>query len=230
MQGIIGTILGLLLLFIIPGEPAAPTANTSIVEMQNSSYNGGGRVDPQAYKGKTIVIDPGHGGHNPGAIGITGAYEKDINLNVAMGVRERLMASGANVVMTRSGDYDLDLPERVRMANVRDADLFISIHSNTHSSAKVEGIQTFYYGKGSSASLARNIQDQLLETTSAPDKGVLSSSFYVVKNTAMPAALVEVGFISNYEEETKLSNLSYRHHVAEGIYNGIGAYLTEHAG
>jgi N-acetylmuramoyl-L-alanine amidase len=251
MQGIIGTLLALLLVFFAPfsipdkGDnqappsqgppvvtnplPSQPPAQEPPIQEPPTQEPPGQEPpaqQPSVYSGRVIVLDAGHGGTNPGAIGVTGFLEKDLNWNIVLGLKERLEMSGARVILTRWDDYDLTLQQRVDVANNNNADVFVSVHGNTNPDPNISGAQTYWYNGQASQTFAEDVQKNLLSSTRTKDKGILSAPFYVIRHTKMPAILTEVGFISNREEETNLRNLAYRHAVAEGIYNGIGTYLS----
>ena len=180
--------------------------------------------------GKKIVLDPGHGGDDPGAIGkIYGIKEKDVNLDIALKLKGYLEAVGATVYMTRSGDTYPTLLERYTMANNLGAGLFISIHQNSVADPKyytAKGSQVYYYADTTNGTkekaLADNIMVSLNEVLGTQNKGINSTrELAVTKNTKMPSALVEVGFLSNAEEEMKLSTEEYRAKAAAALAQGI---------
>lgn len=182
--------------------------------------------------GKTIIVDAGHGGYNPGAVA-NGSVEKDNNLAVALLLEEQLEEAGANVIMTRSTDRAVangttslrsELQARVDIAERNDGDIFVSIHSNSNDNQSVHGAMTFYGGERSEE-LAETIQKNLVYRTKAQDKGIQMAGFYVIRNTSMPGVLVEMGFVSNPKEAKLLSDPSYRQQVANGIYEGIEEYF-----
>lgn len=183
--------------------------------------------------GKVIVLDPGHGGSNPGAID-NGLREADLNLAVAQQLAAKLRSAGARVVLTRDSDRTVaapgsslsdELAARVDLARREHADIFVSIHTNANSNPAINGAMTFY-GQGKSPLLAQNIQKALIAATGAANKGVAAADFYVISSTPMPAALVEMGFISNAQEAARLGDSTYRAKIAQGIFNGINAYFN----
>ena len=179
--------------------------------------------------GKTIVIDPGHGGPDPGAIGITGYYEKTVNLAVSLQLAPMLARAGARVILTRNADYGPSLWERVNIANTAWADVFVSIHSNAHLQSWANGTETYYYAysanSGGSGYLARQLQQQLVWTLGLKDLGVKTAGFYVISNTRMPSALVELGFVSNYGDEAVLRQPQTHQRAAEALLRGLEAYF-----
>ncbi|EGO63211.1 N-acetylmuramoyl-L-alanine amidase family protein [Acetonema longum] len=183
-------------------------------------------------KGKTIVVDPGHGGSNPGAVD-NNVEEADVNLAVAAMLRNKLAASGANVVMTRTSDRSVaangsslgkELQARLDITNKNKADIFVSLHSNSNPDKKIAGAMTFY-PKGRSSQLASAIQKELIAETDAVDKGISAGTFYVLRNNAVPSVLVEMGFVTNAAEAAKLKTPSYQQRLAEGVYQGIIRYF-----
>jgi len=177
--------------------------------------------------GKTIVIDPGHGGVDMGATGRQGTREKDVNFDVSMRLKEKLEDAGCRVVMTRNDDIFISLYERSHIANALYADLFISIHTNFHPKSEVKGMEIYYYqGRTDSALLAKSIIAKMLEKTQMNSLGVKTNDFVVIREAQMPSTLVELGFLSNYEEENMIRTESFREKAAEGIFQGIIEYYN----
>ncbi len=182
---------------------------------------------PRARQGQlTVVIDPGHGGRDPGAVGIGGLREKDINITVSRRIQASLQAAGINAVMTRSDDRELDLQPRVNIAERADADIFVSIHSNAISMSRpdVNGLETYYYSSG--FRLAQTIQNNILQRTDLRDRGVRRARFYVLVNTSMPAVLVETGFVTGSQDAARFRNPQAVNTIADGITAGILQYLN----
>ncbi len=180
-------------------------------------------------KGKIIVIDPGHGGSDPGATGVTGLREKVVNLSVAKELIPLLELAGADVVTTRSGDHTVSNRARVEIANKAKADLYLSIHANAYSNPDSNGTETYYWSKGENAHasrfLAHQLQREVTSVLGLRDRGVKSSNFYVLTNTIMSAVLVEIGFLTNPEEEELLSKPVTHRETAEAMYEGLKAYF-----
>lgn len=210
----------------------------STVGFVNSRYLSGevstgesGVVDPSnSLSDLTIVLDPGHGAHDVGALGYGSLNEKDVVLDTGLRVQSLLTNTPFNVIMTRSTDVFYTLSERTDMANQANADIFVSIHANAFN-GKASGTETFYYGKASTNSrieeskkLAGYIQVRLLEAMGTKDRGVKSGNYAVIRETTMPAVLVELGFIDNKDDYAKLSTETYRQKSAEAIYYGILDY------
>ncbi|MFM7381800.1 MAG: N-acetylmuramoyl-L-alanine amidase [Microcystaceae cyanobacterium] len=173
----------------------------------------------------TVVIDPGHGGRDPGAIGLRGQQEKVIVLAIARAVARELEAQGINVVMTREDDRFISLKGRVVKAESVKADIFVSIHANAigRGRSHISGLETYHYQSG--ASLARSIHRSILNRVAVRDRGVRRARFYVLRKTSMPSTLVEVGFVTGAEDNRKLANPQYRQRMAEAIAAGIMNYL-----
>jgi len=174
-----------------------------------------------------IVIDPGHGGNDTGAIGIGELREIDVVLSISKQVRDILEQNGVQVVMTREYDQEVELEPRTQLANRVNADLFISIHANAIDMTRpdVNGIETYYFQSRSGQLLAQYIHNSVLQTTGAPNRGVREARFYVLRHTEMPAVLVEVGFVTGAEDAAKLADPAYRSVMAEAIARGILQYM-----
>lgn len=177
-------------------------------------------------KTKTIVVDAGHGGYDGGAV-YERICEKDINLSVALKLEKTLKERGYNVIMTRSTDKFVKLRTRAYIANNANADLFVSIHANAASNAPYFAGAYTYRCPGSSRGLklAKAVQAQICSETGAINRGVMSEYFTVLTATAMPAILVEMGFMSNHNELMNLIDPSYQDKIVEGIARGIDNYF-----
>ena len=184
------------------------------------------------FTGKTIVIDPGHGGSDFGAIGFSGLREKVVNISVAQQLVALLNQAGANVFMTRSGDQSVSHQQRMDLANSSNADLFVSIHANAFTNPESNGTESHYCAENDYSSanrfLAHQLQRELVSVLNLRNRGVKSSNFYVLKNTEMPAALVELAFISNQAEEAILGNAQSQADCAGALFRGIEAYLLNY--
>jgi len=191
-------------------------------------------------KGKTIVIDPGHGAkpggiYDPGAIGATGTKEADINLALALKVRDLLTSNGAKVILTREDETTpLSLEDRSNIANSVGADVFVSIHCDSFSNPDAKGTTTFFYAPSDKYSLqerekrwllANCLQKNLVEELKRADRGVKESNLAVLRNTKTSCALVEVAFISNPEEEALLNDSAFQQRAAKAIVKGIAEYF-----
>lgn len=198
------------------GPPTAPTA--PIYSPDINLPNLGNRR-------AVVVIDPGHGGPDPGAVG-NGLKETEIVLDISRQVTGFLEAQGVQVIMTRNGEYDLDLQPRVDIAERANATLFVSIHANAISLSRpdVNGVETYYYSASGKA-LADTIHRSILESISMDNRGVKQARFYVLRRTSMPAVLVETGFITGGRDKFKLADPSFRTQMARAIAQGILRHL-----
>lgn len=178
-----------------------------------------------------IVIDPGHGGSDEGAK-INAFMEKKLTLITAQMVRRHLEGMGYRVMLTRSKDIYLPLPRRVTMANKIKGSIFISIHFNSAPRQEVQGIEIFYFDSKeawrtkASKRLASTILRATLEETQAASRGVKQGNFHVIRETDMPAILVEGGFMTNKEERSRLRDRDYLNQLAQGIANGVDLYMS----
>jgi N-acetylmuramoyl-L-alanine amidase len=175
-----------------------------------------------------IVLDPGHGGNDPGAVGIGGLDEVEIVTPVSLRVGELLEQQGIDIAFTRTEDVEVDLPPRVSLANRLQANLFVSIHANAISMSRpeVNGIETYYFSSGKD--LAFYVHESLIDATGSNDRGVRTARFYVLRNTDMPAILIELGFVTGDEDARNLSDPDYREILAQAIARGILEYVREY--
>jgi N-acetylmuramoyl-L-alanine amidase len=184
---------------------------------------------PPAPSGRVVVaIDPGHGGRDPGAVGINGLQEKQVVNPISEEVAAILERQGITVVMTRRDDRTLDLQTRARIANQANANLFVSIHANAISMSRpdVNGIET-YFSSESGRRLANTLQASMLAATGMNDRGVKQARFYVLRQTTMPAALVEVGFVTGAQDAPRLADPAWRSTMAQAIARGILQYIQQ---
>jgi N-acetylmuramoyl-L-alanine amidase len=183
-------------------------------------------TSPRVPNGRmVVVIDPGHGGPDPGAIGIGGLQEKGVVLDISRQVAELLEQQGVQAVLTRSDDRDLDLEPRVQLAAQLNARVFVSIHANAISLSRPEinGLETYYYESG--LELARTIHSAVLADLGIPDRRVRQARFYVLRKTKMPAVLVETGFVTGRDDAARLANPEFRRRMAAAIARGILQYI-----
>lgn len=193
-------------------------------------------------KGKenyTVVIDPGHGGIDPGKVGVNDVYEKEINLSIALLLKEILEQNDCKVIMTRTADEGLyqegdsnrkmaDLRRRCQLADESDADVTVSIHQNSFSQESSKGAQVFYQTTSPSGKLlAETLQKQLISSLDPGNRRVAkaNSDYFMLKNTKGTMVIVECGFLSNYEEAEKLTQSTYQRRVAWAIALGTLQYL-----
>ena len=173
-----------------------------------------------------IVIDPGHGGKDPGAIAVNRLYEKEVNLDVAGMLSRELEISGHTVSMTRSTDRFVELDDRVLFSNSRRADLFVSIHADAAPNRSAQGFTVYVARQASRESVAAaEAIRRRLSATGAQDRGVRRADFRVLKKTRSPAVLVELGFLSNAEEARRLARVDYRRQLTDAIREGIDDYF-----
>ena len=171
-----------------------------------------------------IIIDPGHGGEDPGALG-SHSKEKDINLSISLLLRDKLRRSGINIVMTRESDVFVDLDDRCTIANKNKADYFISIHCNSAENNDATGLETYCISSGGKAyELAKVIQKEMIAYLSVRDRGVKFANFYVLRETDMPAVLIENLFISNPNEEVLLNDAKWQEGMADRLAQTIAVY------
>lgn len=175
-----------------------------------------------------IAIDAGHGGKDQGC-SAENVLEKDLNLKIALKTQKLLEAHGYKVGMVRDDDTFVKLGSRSEYANQRNAKVFVSIHCNSSDSGEGSGIETYYAGEqfSDSRSLAELIQKNLILQTNAADRETKTADYAVIVHTTMPAALVEVGFLSDPDERNLLQKDSYQELLAQGIADGIISYLND---
>lgn len=190
--------------------------------------------------GFCVVIDAGHGGHDPGKIGINGAQEKEINLLIAQKLKKYLEANDVKVVMTReddSGLYDAgasnkkvqDMKRRIALIDETAPQITVSIHQNSYPEEYVHGAQVFFYtGSREGQELAESVQRQLVEKADPENKRQVKAndSYYLLKKTGVPIIIVECGFLSNSQEAEKLCSDEYQEELAWAIHMGILQYLN----
>lgn len=197
----------------VPPPSPSPTSPTSFPTVPNSRI--------------VVMVDPGHGGKDPGAVGIGGLREKDVILPIAQEVAALLEKQGVQAVLTRNSDYFVDLAPRVTMAERVNANLFVSIHANAISLSRpdVNGLETYYFASGQR--LAQTIHNNILQTVPVQNRGVRRARFYVLRKTSMPAVLVEVGFVTGRDDAVKLNDPNHRSQTAQAIARGILQYIQQ---
>lgn len=180
-----------------------------------------------------VILDAGHGGKDRGAR-VQQLTEKTLTLQTCYLTKQYLEALGYRVVMTRARDVFLPLTARVALANRRDPSLFVSIHYNSALSPVVKGIEVYYYGRGDqmrrrvrSQQLARQILSHMALLTKGSCRGVKHGNFQVIRETTMPAVLVEAAFLTNREERQSLASPDYLDKLAKGIALGIDQYVKQ---
>lgn len=175
-----------------------------------------------------VFLDPGHGGVNPGAIGVNGLRESDVNLDVALKTGRILQANNISVRYSRTGDENLSLRERANLANEWGADYFVSIHCNSNVNPVYTGTETFFFREGTVAEdFALTVNNALVAEIETKDLGIFTANFAVLRLTRMPAILVELAFLSNPTEAALLAEPSFRDRCAIGISNGVIEFIAE---
>ncbi len=182
---------------------------------------------PLPLHGLVVVIDPGHGGDDPGALGERDEYEKEFTIDISKRLEKLLLAQGAEVLMCRTKDQNPTLEERTLMGNLNHADLFISVHINSFFRAFSHGTETYYY-KPADQPLAEIIHAHLLKDLGLQDKGLKRARLYVLRNTTMPSVLIEPLFITNSDELALLKTPEFRQKIAQSVANGVLRYRCTH--
>ncbi|MDR9503679.1 SH3 domain-containing protein [Brevibacillus agri] len=184
-------------------------------------------IRSQALSGKLIVVDPGHGGNDNGATGSSfSTLEKTVNLQVSLLLRNKLEAAGAKVIMTRADDRKLTLQQRVDVAVQNKADIFVSIHHNTHPNTATNGSIVFFYHQGNSSKLASLVQNELVKATNYKDLQSRFGDYFVLRENSVPSILAEIGFLSNYNDEIRVRSEKQQDLAAEGLFKGIVQYFN----
>ncbi len=188
-----------------------------------------------------IVLDAGHGGSDPGAVGVNGLYEKTVNFDVVNRIKAILEGRGYEVALTRDSDITLSLAQRVAITNSLAPDLFVSVHANAHTNSSINGSLVLYYDKDypqadyppsdamaaltpESKRLAQLVQDAMVKSAGTVDRGLVPSAVYVARMGSVPSILVETAFLSNAGDAANLADADFRQRLAAGIAVGIEAY------
>ncbi|WP_213158179.1 N-acetylmuramoyl-L-alanine amidase [Parachlamydia sp. AcF125] len=193
-------------------------------------------VSKRHHAKKLIVIDAGHGGDDAGAEA-TNYTEKHLNLATARLLRVYLKQLGYSTAMTRDADFFVSLDKRASFANSKNPVLFVSLHYNSAPNKKAEGIEVYYYHSEKdkkrttqSKILANSVLEKVIQATSAKSRGIRAGNFAVIRETHMPAILVEGGFLTNEKEVKNIKDPVYLKKLAWGVAQGIAQYLSTHAG
>lgn len=181
-------------------------------------------ISEPSLRAHIVAIDAGHGGRDPGAIGPTGLYEKEVVLDVALRVRELLVRSGVRVIMTRETDTFVELADRSRLARAQGATAFVSIHANASTRPAANGSET-YYLTPQSLVLAQMMQEELGRVPGLANRGVRTANFQVLRENDVPAVLVEVAYLSNVDEEARLRAAAFRQRLAEAVARAVHRFL-----
>lgn len=213
-------------------------ASPSSYEQTSSSFPSDGNTQDQAVqtekmpnrkeplKGKTIVLDPGHGGVDSGTTSITGTHEKALTLSIAKVVEQKLKNTGAHVLMTRPDDTYISLEQRANLSNQNHADAFISFHYNWSNDPSAKGLTDFYYQKSKDDSLAENILNEVAKQTKLNNAGSRFDDLSVLRNNSQPSTLIELGFLSNKQDDAVVEHSDYLENVAQGVYLGLLEYFA----
>jgi N-acetylmuramoyl-L-alanine amidase len=191
--------------------------------------------------GKTIVVDPGHGGVDGGAVSSLGYFEKEITLQIGKKLADRIGATGAKAVLTREDDIDYytrgkggkrsDLDKRLNITTENEGQMLISVHANAIKGRRWAGAQVFYHPNSAEGKiLAHSIQQHLANFPPGNKRKEKPDDFYILRQCVLPAVIVEVGFLSNEEEAARLKNEGYQDRLAEGIFRGIVHYMAVKSG
>lgn len=179
-------------------------------------------------KGKRVVIDPGHGGKDSGAIGSHfDTLEKILNLEVSNLLKTKFEAAGAKVSLTRTTDRFISLQNRVSHSSSEKADVFLSIHHNTHENSKINGTITYFYSNGDDRQLANTIQKELVKSNGLKDLKARQGNFYVLRENPQLAVLIELGFLTNYNDELTVKTSKFQENSSNGILHGVAKYFKE---
>ncbi|MYL43626.1 N-acetylmuramoyl-L-alanine amidase [Virgibacillus salexigens] len=200
---------------------------TETISRNNFDNNKGQATKNGSLKGYNIVIDPGHGGRDSGAIGINGVLEKETIMSVVDSVVDRLRKSGANVILTRNSDHFISLQDRVYISNSYNTHAFLSLHYNAHPLIGIQGLETHYYSGGENYALASSLQSKLEQYTSLESRGVKESNYFVLRESEVPSALIELGFITNPNDLSIIQTEGYQNSISEAISDGVKKYFRD---
>lgn len=198
------------------------TQGSEAVEQTSNVSNANGSL-----AGYNIVLDPGHGGKDPGSIGFNGVYEKDLINSTTDKVASYLRETGANVILTRKSDAYVSLDDRILISNTYQTDAFVSIHYNAFPVPIVRGTSTYYYAGGEDKSLAHHIQSSLTAMNSVYDRGIRQGDYKVLRENSDLAVLIELGFITNPDELQSMQTSEFQNEAAEAITNGLINYFSQ---
>lgn len=222
-------IMAVVLLLCVALVSSRPERFLATMQKQDSKY--------------TVIIDAGHGGNDPGKVGVNHALEKDINLKIATILRKYLVAQDVRVIMTRESDMGLyqesaknkkvqDMKNRCALIENEKPSLAVSIHQNSYNEEYVHGAQIFYYTHSETGKVLAELIQKQINSSIDPNStrfAKANDSYYLLKKTTVPTVIVECGFLSNYEEAAKLVEESYQEKMAWAIHLAVLQYLNCHA-
>lgn len=202
----------------------SPAIASPYIVNPNSNPTDPNPGDPSPDTAPLIVIDPGHGGRDPGAIGINSLKETDVNLAIALETARVLGSLKLRVVLTRNDERTLALEDRVAIAEQVNASAFVSIHANSAGLDRpnINGVETYHYpGSEAGEKIATAIQNSITQSLQVVDRGVKTANFFVLRNTSMPATLVETGFVTGAQDAARLVNPTFQEQMARAIAMGV---------
>lgn len=216
-------------------------ASFAMIGRKAAVLTGGAGIFKQNKEDFTVVLDAGHGGMDPGKVGINKVLEKDINLAITLQLKKFLESSDVEVVLTREDDNGLyqenaknkkvqDMKARLALLNRESPDLAVSIHQNSYPQENVKGAQVFYYKEsGVGKSAAEIMQQQLVKSMDPQNhrQAKANDTYYLLKKTECPLVIVECGFLSNYSEAEKLADAAYQEKMAWNMHLAIMQYLNQ---
>ncbi|ASK61966.1 N-acetylmuramoyl-L-alanine amidase [Virgibacillus phasianinus] len=204
--------------WLTDGYTAENSTDESLKITPKSNTNG-------SLAGINIVLDPGHGGNDPGAIGFKGVVEKNLTLSTAEVVASSLRKAGATVKVTRQSDQYVSLEKRVLFSNKFQTDAFISLHYNAYPFIAVNGIGTYYYENG--RGLASSIQSAIGKQVKLNDRGIHFGNYHVLRENSDLAVLIELGFITNPNDLFTIQTSEYQNNVAQAVTTGVKNYFLD---
>ncbi|HLR03282.1 MAG TPA: N-acetylmuramoyl-L-alanine amidase [Virgibacillus sp.] len=206
--------------------------NKASVPQQNDNHGENDGDSEQAVAAEdayTVVIDPGHGGKDNGATGVDGSYEKEFTLSLGKKIQSLLNEEPEiNVLMTRDDDRFISQKslERPEFANENEADLYLSLHQDSFDDPDVSGTESFYYDDDS-LDVAKIIQKHVVDTTGFNDRGIKRENLFVLRDSDMPSVLIEVGYLTNPDEQEKMNSDNFQEQIAQSIVDGIEEYRED---
>ncbi len=219
---LIAIIVAICLLFVMQDEKDDQPSEKEVQEGEDADL----QVEKGLLYGYTIVLDPGHGGKDGGAVGVNDTVEKEVTYITAEHIKRELQKHDAIVELTRQGDAFVELEERVQIAMDKQADLFISIHYDGFELEEVNGITTYYYHQ-KDEQIARLIHKNIMkEKMNARDRGVTHGDYYVLRENQVPAVLLELGYMTNPDDEERMNRDDFQQHIAKAVVDGMIEFLV----